>query len=146
MKQTSLFGSMVLAIMMFVVFSCNDATIEDPQPVGEIKQDESAAHSSCTGSCWDCYQYVKCRLDNNLPGYWGAIAQKRANINTYTPSVGAVVILYGTGYDSYYGHMALVTSVTTSNITVDEGNWNGTCSQGRSISRTDSRIQGYYRR
>ncbi|MFA0962929.1 CHAP domain-containing protein [Roseivirga sp. BDSF3-8] len=146
MKQPKFFSSMVATIMMFTIASCGDATIEEPQPVGQITQEESALHSSCTGSCWDCYQYVKCRLDNNLPGYWGSIAQKRANINTYTPSVGAVVILFGSGYNTTYGHMALVTSVTSTHIYVDEGNWNGTCSQGRSISRTDSRIQGYYKR
>lgn len=143
MKAFKNFGMAILSFMLFMV-SCNDSAIEQPEPANSPDEKEAATHWTCDGTspCYDCYDYVQCRMDGTLQGWWGHIDQKRAN-RSY-PYVGSIVVLYGNGYDSYYGHMAIVSGYNSSYIYVDEGNWNGGCSTGRAIARTDSRIQGYY--
>ena len=67
-------------------------------------------------------------------------AQKVAQINRWSPRAGCVAVIY-TG--KYYGHVAYVTNVSGSTVSIAEGNWpTGRCGR-RSGTQSALRIKGY---
>ncbi len=58
-------------------------------------------------------------------GYgWNEFPEKMKKVNSQTARVGCVAVI---STSSVWGHVALVSGVNGSTITIDEGNWNGRC-------------------
>lgn len=61
-----------------------------------------------------------------------------------TPVPGAIVQFSGHGYNSYYGHVGIVTDVTDTHIIVSDMNYRGLYEVTiRKVSKTDPAIDGY---
>lgn len=102
--------------------------------------DELLACSSST-NCNNCVYYARCRKPS-LPYGLNTYADKVAIINTQTASAGAVAIIKTS---SSAGHVAYVTSVSGSTITIAEGNWpNGSCGT-RSGTKAGLNITGFFK-
>lgn len=105
------------------------------------KNDYCISSCTTTTNCNNCVSYARCRKPS-LPTGLTYYSQKKAIINSYTPSAGAVAII-NTG--DAYGHVAYVESVNGSTITISEGNWPyGSCGQ-RSNTASALKIVGYYK-
>ncbi|AKT40641.1 CHAP domain-containing protein [Chondromyces crocatus] len=114
-----------------------EAIGEDGQEIA-IGTDTSSA--TCN-QCSNCVLYARCRQPK-LPFGLTTYAQKRAIINTQTAKAGYVAIINS---GSSYGHVAYVTKVNGSTITIAEGNWpNGKCGT-RSGTKAGLKIVGYFK-
>lgn len=91
-----------------------------------------------------CTWYVASR--RSVPGNWGnagqwlSSAQSSGYATGYTPQVGAILV---TG-ESWWGHVAIVESVSGGSITISEMNYSGWGVQSsRTISASSPVIKGY---
>ena len=84
----------------------------------------------------NCVGYVKSKRD--LPRPLLSLENKKAIINSFEPTVGAVAITE----ESWYGHLSLVVEITEDTIVVEEGNYIGGYRTVRVISK-DLPV-GYY--
>lgn len=152
-RPTRTFVASCLSILAvgFLVIGCMggddiDAETDDsvpPNDVEAVASSEDALTNSCTTptNCSNCVYYARCRKPT-LPTGITSYSQKKAIINSYTPSAGAVAII-NTG--DAYGHVAYVESVSGSTIKISEGNWPyGSCGE-RSNTATALKIVGYYK-
>jgi hypothetical protein len=97
-------------------------------------------------SC-NCVLYVRCKWVPSLPYGLNTLADKKAIVNSATPTVGSAAIMNV----GAYGHVAYVTAVkkdTRGNvisITVDEANYKSCKIGQRTGSPASMKVIGYYR-
>lgn len=65
-------------------------------------------------------------------------------INSQVPKVGAVMVSKESSYGTYTGHVAVVTAVTNTTITLKEGNFSRCQLTTRTIPRNYWAIRGYW--
>lgn len=114
--------------------------LRDPSLVIESEDEGRLAAGYCPG-CANCVYRARC-LQPRLPSgltYW---SQKLALVNSNTPKVGCVAMIY-TG--SQYGHVAYVSDKhTDGTITIREGNWIGDSCSSRRRTPANLNIRGYW--
>jgi surface antigen len=76
---------------------------------------------------------------------WVANAAAQGIAATNSPSVGAIAVyMRGTGYDGAFGHVAVVTAVTSTSYTISEMNYIGLGAvDTRTISLPDAHVMGF---
>ena len=141
-------ASAVLMITGTVAAGCfasdvSDEDADEAQLTSEevgTAADELLACSSST-NCNNCVYYARCRK-SSLPYGLNTYSDKVAIINTQTASAGAVAIIKTS---STYGHVAYVTSVSGSTISIAEGNWPGGSCGTRSGTKASLNITGFFK-
>jgi hypothetical protein len=94
----------------------------------------------CPG-CANCVYRARC-LQPRLPTGLTSWSDKVGKINSHTPRVGCVAMIY-TG--SYYGHVAFVADRhADGTITIKEGNWIGNTCSSRRRTPANLNIRGYW--
>lgn len=102
--------------------------------------DELLATGYCPG-CANCVYRARC-LQPNLPTGLTTWSDKLSRINSHTPRVGCVAMIY-TG--STYGHVAFVADKhADGTLTIKEGNWVGDTCSSRRNTPTNLNIRGYW--
>ena len=88
----------------------------------------------------NCVLYARSRCPS-LPTGLNTLQDKKNIINSTSPSVGSVAII-DSGYAA--GHVAYVTEVSGSTITIEEANWGGARITRRKGTAAELNILGYY--
>jgi hypothetical protein len=88
----------------------------------------------------NCVLYARSRCPS-LPTGLNTLQDKKNIINSTSPSVGSVAII-NSGYTA--GHVAYVTGVSGSTITIEEANWGGARITRRKGTASELNILGYY--
>lgn len=100
-----------------------------------------------SGAPWNCTWYVASH--KNVDWRWNANrwlqnARAKGHPTGNNPTIGSIVQFEGRGYNPYYGHVAIVTDVTSSHIIVSDMNYRRKYEvTTRKVPRNDRTIQWY---
>lgn len=88
----------------------------------------------------NCVYYARCKSSHCPASGMTTYANKQGKCNLWTAKVGAVAVI-NTG--STYGHVAVVTAISGTTITLRESNWCGKYVSSRSGTASGLSIYGY---
>jgi surface antigen len=148
-------ASMVAALILGMV-ACKKtdeiATIAEttetvsPAAKGATAPNQTTACTSLSDACanttnnGNCVYYARCKSTHCAPSGMTTYADKQGKCNLWTAKVGAVAVI-NTG--STYGHVAVVTAISGTTITLRESNWCGKYVSSRSGTASGLNIYGY---
>ena len=121
-----------------------DQRLSDRSLVIEDEPSESTSDELLAGycpGCANCVYRARC-LQPNLPTGLITWSDKLSRVNSHTPRVGCVAMIY-TG--SVYGHVAYVAERhADGTLTIKEGNWVGDTCSSRRNTPANLNIRGYW--